>query len=95
MKRGFHWYKKWYNDHKLIVNEQLWLLQTAIKELQHSHKKVEKYNNLLIEVEELLNKWAKPSLIQKVIENWKQKIIIDTSIHYDLECGWIQGFKRD
>lgn len=95
MKKGFHWYKKWYNDHKWLVNEYHSIIVTAIKELQHSKQIVEKQNNLLIEVEELLNKWAKPSLIQKVIENWKQRIIIDTSIHYDLECGWIQGFKRD
>lgn len=89
MKRGFRWYKKWYNDHKLLVNEYHSIIVTAIKELQNSKQTVEKYNNLLIEVEELLNKWVNPSLIQKVIENWKQKIIIDTSIHYDLECGWI------
>ncbi len=60
-------------------------LTTAwVWELQFSNLQKEHYKSILNEVEVLLDKWVKPHLIKQVIKNWKERAVIDLSIHTDL-----------
>jgi ferredoxin-fold anticodon binding domain-containing protein len=68
------------------------LFKSSIWELKFTRLQKEHLEKLLDEVEVLVEKWVKPKLIKSVIKNWKQRMMIDTSIHFDLVC-WIQGFK--
>lgn len=53
-------------------------------ELQFANLEKEHYKSMIDEVEVLLNKWVKPHLIKQVIKNWKERAVIDLSIHTDL-----------
>ena len=53
-------------------------------ELQFANLQNEHYKSMIDEVEVLLNKWVKPHLIKQVIKNWKERAVIDLSIHTDL-----------
>lgn len=53
-------------------------------ELQFANLQIEHYKSILDEVETLLDKWIKPHLVKQVINNWKERAVIDISIHTDL-----------
>lgn len=57
---------------------------TWVWELQFERLQKEHYKSIIDEVEVLLDKWVKPQLIKQVIKNWKERAIIDLSIHTDL-----------
>ena len=67
------------------------ILNSAVGELQFSNIQKDHYKSILDEVEVLLKKWVKYNLIQKVIENWKTRRVLDMSIHFDIKC-WIDNF---
>ena len=56
-----------------------WTWELKFEKLQKEH-----YKSMIDEVEVLLNKWVKPHLIKQVIKNWKERAVIDLSIHTDL-----------
>ena len=75
---------------KKLKNEDE-ILNSAVGELQFSNIQKDHYKSILDEVDVLLKKWVKYSLIQKVIENWKTRRVLDISIHFDMKC-WIDNF---
>ena len=63
--------------------------ETAIWEIKFNSLQKQHYLSLLEEVEILLDKNINPNLIKKVIKNWKERAILDESIHYDeLNCDF-------
>jgi len=69
---------------KALREDKEELLKTATSELRFKNMKVEAYENLVIEIQVLLKQWVNTNLIKKVIENWKERIMLDDLIHYDL-----------
>ena len=63
------------------------ILNSACSELQFANLQKDFYKSILDEVEVLAKRQVKHNLIQKVIENSKQRAILDISIHYDVRCG--------
>ena len=63
------------------------ILNSACSELQFANLQKDFYKSILDEVEVLAKRQVKHNLIQKVIENSKQRAILDISIHYDIRCG--------
>lgn len=59
------------------------LYEVAMWELRFSGIQKQHYMSMLDEVEVLLDKNIKSSLIKKVIENWKERWMIDISIHFN------------
>lgn len=59
------------------------LYETAIQEYKNQWNSKMMFDNLIVDVNDLLEKWIKHSLIQKYIANWREKIILNDSIHYD------------
>lgn len=92
MKKNFKFYKHWYKVHKELHAHYEEVYKSASKELRFQILQTEHYKSILDEVDVLLDKGCKPSLIRKVIENWKQRWVLDISLHFDLECGGIKGF---
>ena len=70
------------------------LYQVALSEFKFKNSQNDSITSLLNEVQVLINKWVKKELINKVIENWKERIVLDISIHYEIECGGIKGFNN-
>ncbi len=62
--------------------------KTSIWALQFANEQKESFDNLLFEVENLLEKWVKPNLIKKVIENGRQRAVLGICLHYDMQV-WI------
>lgn len=91
-KKNFKFYKDWYNIHKELYTHYMELYVVAMKELRFQRLQTSHYKSILDEVYVLLEKGCKPSLIRKVIENGRQRAVLDQSIHFDLECGGIKGF---
>ena len=60
------------------------MLNSACWELQFANIQKDFYKSILDEVEILLKKEVKHNLIKKVIENWKEKWVLDEIIHTDL-----------
>ena len=60
------------------------MLNSACWELQFANLQKDFYKSILDEVEVLLKKEVKHNLIKKVIENWKERWILDKFIHTDL-----------
>lgn len=58
------------------------LYKTSLWELTFSNMRIEHYQNILNEAEMLLKKKVPHWIIQKVIENWMQRWVLDISIHY-------------
>ena len=73
--------KLWY--HYEMHQHYKELYEVAIWEIKFNSLQKEHYLSLLDEVEALLDKNIKPSLIKKVIENWKTRWMLDISIHYN------------
>jgi len=61
-----------------MINE---LLETAINELKFEKCKNEILNDLLIDLEYYIRKWVSHKLLKQVIKNWREKEVIETSIH--------------
>ena len=57
--------------------------KNAIWEMKFNSLQKQHYLSLLEEVEVLLDKNINPNLIKEVIKNWKERAILDESIHYD------------
>ena len=57
--------------------------KSAIWEIQFNSLQKQHYLSLLDEVEVLLEKNIKPSLIKKVIDNWKTRWALDVNIHFN------------
>ena len=70
------------------LTEQENLFASSISELQFANTQKTHFDNLLSEVETLVEKWVKPHLIKKVIENGRQRAVLDISINYDIKV-WI------
>ena len=68
--------------------EQENLFASSIWELQFANTQKTHFDNLLSEVETLVEKWVKPNLIKKVIENGRQRAVLDICLHYDMQV-WI------
>lgn len=66
------------------------LFKTTLWELKFSRLQIDHYKSMLDEVEVLNNKWVKHSLINKVIQNWKERAVLDISIHFD-DAVWIDN----
>lgn len=69
------------------LNNEDEILNSACSELQFANLQKDFYKSILDEVEVLAKRQVKHNLIQKVIENSKQRAILDISIHYDVRCG--------
>jgi hypothetical protein len=61
------------------------ILNSTCSELQFASLQKDFYKSILDEVEILLKKNVKNTLILKVIENSKQRAVLDISIHYDVK----------
>ena len=86
MKKSKSYYKEMNTHHK-----DLYI--TAFKELKFTNLQKSHYKDILDEVKTLLKQWCKNSLIEKVIELWEMRNVLDISIHYDLQCGGINNNK--
>ena len=64
------------------------LYKTALQEHQHQGIQKMAFDDLIADVYDLLWKKIKHSLIEKYIENWREKIVLGDSIHFD-EIVWI------
>ena len=101
-RRGWHFKMPDVKTFWIAIDEAIKLLEnidnkhniliTSFNELSFSNIQKNHYLTLLNEVEELLKKWVKNNLIQKVIENWKEKARLDNSIHFDINV-WIDKSK--
>ena len=58
------------------------LYQSSLRELTFSNMRIDHHQSILNEVEILLKKKVPHWIIQKVIENWMQRWVLDISIHY-------------
>ena len=74
---------RWF--HKEMHEHYEQLFNVAAKELRFSRLQIDHYKSILDEVQELVKKWCDKKLIDKVIELWKTRAVLDMSIHYDLE----------
>jgi hypothetical protein len=61
------------------------MFNSACSELQFANLQKDFYKSILDEVELLTKRNVKNTLIQKVIENSKQRAALDVSIHYDIK----------
>ena len=64
------------------------LYKAAFQEHQHQGIQKQAVDTVVCDIDDLLRKWIKNSLIRKYIENWRGKICLNNSIHFD-EIVWI------
>ncbi len=77
----WNYMRKLREENKKLKEEINSLNNISISELQFSNLQRDHYKSLLNEVEILVKKWIKKELIKQVIDNWKQRAVIDLSIH--------------
>ena len=96
-KKNFKYYKYWYKVHKEINTHYEELYKVAMKEMRFNSLQRHHFKELLEEVDTLLEKWLKPSVVRAVIKNGMERADIDIGIHFDLECGGIDesGFNTN
>jgi hypothetical protein len=66
------------------------LYKTSFQEYKFQWEQKMMLDDLISDTHKLLWKNIKHSLIQKYIENWREKIILNQSIHFD-EIVWIDN----
>lgn len=93
-KKNLKYYKHRYTVFKELNTLHESLYKTASQELKFERLNKAHLHSILDEVKILLEKWCKTNLIEAVIELWKQREMLDLSIHYELECGWIKRFNN-
>jgi hypothetical protein len=59
------------------------LYKIAFQENKFNWLQKTRIDDLLCEVHDFIKKWINLKLIEEYIENWRQKICIMQSIHYD------------
>lgn len=84
MKKTKSYYRERYFYHKEMHTHYKQLFETSINEIKFWWLQKQHLEWILDEVDVLLEKWCKNTLIQKVIELWKKRAMLDVSIHYDL-----------
>ena len=75
-----------------MFNHYKELFESSVSELKFANLRIDNYKNIIREIELLINSWVDKKLISKVIENFRQRDVLDISINYDIKV-WINDTK--
>lgn len=91
-KTMFEYYEDLYKTSIWTLKDNKKDLELFMKEYEFQNLQKQHYLTLLDEVEVLLKDKIQHSTIQAVVENWKQRAMIDLTVHYNYNNWNIKGF---
>lgn len=86
-------YKRMYMVSNEMEKHYESLYNTSFQEFYFQWIQKQLLDDLVTDVFKLLDKWIKSNLVQKYIENWRDKVVLEQSMHFD-EVVWIEWLKE-